>query len=910
MLSAARYRTQGFLSLGAVDLVPQLNSSLGGRYAIDGEIGRGGMATVYLARDMRHDRRVALKLLDPELGALVGVERFLAEIKVTANLQHPNLLPLFDSGEADGHLFYVMPFVEGESLRHRLNREKQLPVDEALRIATAIAGALDYAHRHGVIHRDLKPENILLHEGQPLVADFGIALAVSVAGGNRITQTGISLGTPQYMSPEQATGDRAIDGRTDIYSLGAMLYEMLVGDPPYIGSTSQAIISKVLTERPRPIRSARASVSGHVDRSVLRALEKLPADRFASAQEFADALAGRALPAPPEMTTAESATPSRRTTMVRRAVAGGALAVFGVFAAVGWMKALRHPPLPTTRFTLDIPDRQRFTLVGGVPVVLSPDGRAVLYAGTGGPASTQLYYQRLDELEAHALPGTEDAATPFFSSDGKTVGFAKVGTLYAVPVMGGTPRLVANVNTRSPSWTADGTIYSGTTRGLVRIRPGRNTTELLTEPDSAKGETAHGTPIAGPDGNTIIYWVRARPPRSDHLALLRLDTKESRDLEGDAVNALGVLDGYLIFGRQDGTLNAVRYDPRTLHSLTDAVTVLDGVAERTTGGVAASISRDGSLVYARGGATSQVVVTDDLGNTISVTPEPREYQAPRFSPDGRRLAAVVLQGGSADLWVFDLSTSILSRLTSDGSVSAAAPPSWTPDGTRVAYVNRQSKETDLWWAFADNSRPAEKVATLPQPMRAVTFAPDGRNAVLTTNASVAGNSSRTAVTELWRLPLDGDRKATPMVQSGFQERNAAVSPDGNWIAYASNATGRYQIYLRPFPGPRGGAIQISAAPTSADNPQWTRDGRLLFHVGDSLTAVTLSKGSVPAVVQQRTVFIAPASARATSSTSGTFTANSDGSRFAFIRPAGGAPQVVVVLNWVNDLRAKLAAAGR
>jgi serine/threonine-protein kinase len=219
-----------------VDLVDQLNTSLGGRYAIDREIGRGGMATVYLARDVRHDRRVALKVLNPELGAVVGVDRFIAEIKVTANLQHPNLLPLFDSGEADGRLFYVMPFVDVESLRSRLTREKQLPVEEALRIAAAIAGALDYAHRHGVIHRDLKPENILLHDGQPLVADFGIALAVSVAGGNRITQTGISLGTPQYMSPEQATGDRAIDGRTDIYSLGAMLYEMLVGDPHISGA--------------------------------------------------------------------------------------------------------------------------------------------------------------------------------------------------------------------------------------------------------------------------------------------------------------------------------------------------------------------------------------------------------------------------------------------------------------------------------------------------------------------------------------------------------------------------------------------------------------------------------------------------------------------------------------------------
>jgi serine/threonine protein kinase len=264
--------------------------SLPGRYEIDREIGRGGMATVYLARDVRHARRVALKVLNPDLGAVLGAERFLAEIRVTANLQHPNLLPLFDSGEADGHLFYVMPYVEGESLRHKLDREKQLTIPEALQIGIAVASALDYAHRHGVIHRDLKPENILLHEGQPLVADFGIALAISNAGGERVTQTGLSLGTPQYMSPEQAAGDRVVDGRSDIYSLGAVLYETLAGEPPHIGGTIQAIISKVLTEIPPNVRVRRPSVPEHVGVAIARALEKVPADRLSTGHEFAAAL--------------------------------------------------------------------------------------------------------------------------------------------------------------------------------------------------------------------------------------------------------------------------------------------------------------------------------------------------------------------------------------------------------------------------------------------------------------------------------------------------------------------------------------------------------------------------------------------------------------------------------------------
>src|SRR5687767_15303162 len=272
------------------EILSRLQGALTDRYRIEREIGAGGMATVYLAQDLRHDRRVALKLLRPELSAVIGAERFLAEIKLTANLQHPHILPLFDSGAADGFLFYVMPYVEGESLRSRLNREKQLPVADAVRIASEVASALDYAHRHGVIHRDIKPENILLHDGRALIADFGIALAASKSGGSRMTETGMSLGTPHYMSPEQAMGEREITGRSDIYALGVVTYEMLTGDPPFTGSTAQAIVARVMTEPPRPLVAQRHTIPEQVEAAVLTALEKLPADRFASAAEFAAAL--------------------------------------------------------------------------------------------------------------------------------------------------------------------------------------------------------------------------------------------------------------------------------------------------------------------------------------------------------------------------------------------------------------------------------------------------------------------------------------------------------------------------------------------------------------------------------------------------------------------------------------------
>jgi eukaryotic-like serine/threonine-protein kinase len=268
-----------------------LAAALRDRYRIERELGTGGMATVYLAEDLKHHRQVAVKVLRPELTAVLGPARFLKEIETTAKLQHPHILPLFDSGEADTFLYYVMPYVEGESLRGRLQREKQLSVPESLRIAREVLSALDYAHRHGIIHRDIKPENVLLHDGQALLADFGIALAVQAAGGSRMTETGLSLGTPGYMSPEQATGDRVLDARSDVYSVACLLYEMLAGEPPHTGPTVQSVIAAVVTKEPEAIGARRSTVPPHVGAAVHRALAKLPADRFESAAEFARALA-------------------------------------------------------------------------------------------------------------------------------------------------------------------------------------------------------------------------------------------------------------------------------------------------------------------------------------------------------------------------------------------------------------------------------------------------------------------------------------------------------------------------------------------------------------------------------------------------------------------------------------------
>jgi hypothetical protein len=350
----------------------RLQTSVADRYVIERELGAGGMATVYLARDVRHDRHVALKVLRPELAAVLGAARFLAEIKITARLDHPHIMTLIDSGEADGFLFYVLPFIRGESLRDKLNREKQLGLEEALAITKQIAGALDYAHRQGVVHRDIKPENILLHEGEAMLADFGIALAVKEAGGNRLTETGLSLGTPQYMSPEQATGDRSIDARSDVYSLAAVLYEMLAGEPPLSGPTVQAIIAKLLTERPTHLAVVRDTVPQGVDAAVAKALSKVPADRFADAAAFARALEGAATTG----VTAAAAAPASGSRRLAYALAIGGVAVLGAIGVGGgWALLHRHRgPAVVLR------DRSQLTFTGNVQIpALSQDGKQLAY---------------------------------------------------------------------------------------------------------------------------------------------------------------------------------------------------------------------------------------------------------------------------------------------------------------------------------------------------------------------------------------------------------------------------------------------------------------------------------------------------------------------------------------------------
>ena len=387
------------------DPVARLNAALEGRYVIERELGEGGMATVYLADDLKHERKVALKVLKPELAAVVGAERFLAEIKTTANLTHPHILPLFDSGEADGFLFYVMPHIEGESLGERLDRDHQLPVDVAVRIATNMAEALDYSHRQGVIHRDIKPGNVLIHDGQPVITDFGIALAVGGAGGGRLTETGLSLGTPHYMSPEQAAGGQHLGPAADIYALGCVLYEMLVGEPPFTGSTPQAILGKIIAGERVSAAAQRETVPANVDAAIAKALEKLPADRFSSAVQFSQALGD-----PSFMTSGP--TPAAMSTFRAQGlgiVAWPAVAVVAIGLALwGWMRP--QPRQPVTRMQISLPEDQRVGASGrgSHPLAISRDGTQLVYVGLRAGVRG-LFLRELDDLNPRLLDGTEGA---------------------------------------------------------------------------------------------------------------------------------------------------------------------------------------------------------------------------------------------------------------------------------------------------------------------------------------------------------------------------------------------------------------------------------------------------------------------------------------------------------------------
>jgi Tol biopolymer transport system component len=881
------------------DDVSRLTSAVADRYQIDREIGRGGMATVYLARDIRHHRNVALKVLNPELGAVLGVERFLAEIQVTANLQHPNLLPLFDSGEVNGLLYYVMPFVDGESLRARLEREKQLPVDESVRIASAIAAALDYAHRHHVIHRDLKPENILMHEGQPLIADFGIALAVSNAGGARITQTGLSLGTPQYMSPEQATGDRVVDGRTDIYSLGAMTYEMLSGDPPHVASTSQAIIAKLLTEKPASLRVRRPSVPPHVDAAVGRALEKLAADRFATAKEFSDSLNGRG----GLVTTSTSYQPiavgdgaSRRWRIREMAP----WFVAGLFAAVAMTQLVRRPKpveAPVIRTNLDVPPGVRINdVITGTTVAVSPKGDMIAYTSVSA-SSYRMYVRRVNDLAAREV--AQNAGRNLtFSPDGRWLAFTEGNLLKKVSIDGGQVATVGTTHSAVPyglSWSESGRIYVGSFSGLGSIPEDGGKAEFTSTFDSAQNRLGKRWPLVLPGGKAIAYASGSTSSSAPHLGVLKIEDGSINEFDLLAAVPLGVQGDQLVYVSPSGGLMAVPFDLKEYRPKGDPIQLDEGVLVEWTAGAKASLSASGSIVYMRGRAQFQPVKVG--AGSESATPliqEPATYASPRFSPDGGRLAITVFGATSTDIWIYHIARNTFTRLTSEG---VNVRPEWTPDGRSVVFLSTRDGKTGIWQQAADGSGSAE-ILYQPElePFEAI-VSPDHKWLLFRTAPGV--RYSR----DIFAVEYSGARTARPVVVGPETESMPRLSPDGKWLVYQSNETGRFEIYVRPFPG-SGARIQVSDA--GGSEPVWGPSGRTLHYRGmlGEITEVRVTTGEQFSIGARKVVLTGD---YLTDSSHPNYDVAPDG-QFLMLKRAGAESQTVVVHNWGRELREKTSAS--
>jgi serine/threonine-protein kinase len=885
-----------------MDALVQLRESLSDRYDIKREIGAGGMATVYLAQDLRHDRPVALKLLNPELGAVLGVERFLSEIRVTANLQHPNLLPLFDSGATDGLLYYVMPFVEGESLRARLTREKQLPVDEAVRITIAIANALDYAHSHGVIHRDLKPENILMQAGQPVIADFGIALAVSNAGGSRITQTGLSLGTPQYMSPEQATGDRVIDGRSDIYSLGAVAYEMLTGEPPHTGSTSQAIIARMLTEKPRPMRTTRAAIPEHVEFAVQHALEKLPADRFSTAHEFAEALQGRITGATTGLYPSEGRRFGAQTWKSRLRdplVLGAAAVAVAALAFAMLRKPPAAPEVPVIRFVVDAPENARVGSTFPWPGAISPDGSTIVYSSA---ATSKLVFLRTDQLEPREIPGTDDASQVLFSPDGEWVAFESKGKLRKVRLDGSTPIAVADAGSdNGADWSTRDEMILGSEndkRGLSRVRASGGQLAEFAKPDRSKGETDYLWPIATPDGKSAAFTVWTGSLGAAKLATVSIDGGSVNYLGISGIRPLAIVDRTLIYVQADGIVMAAKLNGSASKVDGDPVPVLDPVfvPAGVNGNSEVFVSHGGALLTTRGRTNSRLAWLGKNGAVDYVSSDIRAFGSPRLSPDDQNIAVTVSDQGKSAIWIYDLGNKTFTRLS---TAESAAVPVWSTDGKRLFYAGLDDQQQfAVWSQNADGSDQPLKVVTTGGPTAGIAVSPDGASLIYVVYTNNSWN--------LFSVDLADPGKARAFVPSQANELAPRFSPDGKSVVLVTDESGKNEVFVRSYPNPTM-RLQVSAG--GGTEPQWSADGRTVYYrSGDALLAARLSPAPGMRVIARDTV-----SATMGGSLPGSLTAAYDVAHNGRVLTRVSSKddyQLIVVPNWRTELEQKLARASK
>ncbi len=889
-----------------------------GPYEILSAIGVGGMGEVYKARDTRLDRIVAIKVLPDHVANRSDLrERFEREARTIASLNHPHICVLHDIGRQDGIDFLVMEYLEGETLAQRLAK-RPLPLEQVFQYAIEIADALDKAHRKGVTHRDLKPGNIMITAAGTKLLDFGLAKLKPGAAAateaatreNAPTEQGRILGTLQYMAPEQVEGGD-VDPRTDIFAFGALVYEMATGKKAFEGKTSASVMAKILESEPPPMSSLQPMMPLALDRVAKKCLRKNPDERWQSVRDVMDELKWIA-ESPAQAAGSTAAVGPTHTAWRKRLVwAAAALVACLVTGLAVWILKPVTPP-PVTRLAISLSPGQQ---LAGVPAIaLSPDGRLLAYVASpnGGVAQAQLYLRGLDSLEARPMPGTEGAFAPFFSPDGQWIGFSAGGKLKKVAVSGGAPvtlcdlPLVGLGSAATASWGADNTIVLGYTArpGLWQVSAAGGALKPLTTTDPKRIGPPHAWPEFLPNGKAVLFssspsvtdWANAQ------IAVHSLQTGEERDLIQGGTSPNYAPTGHLIYA-QAGTLMAVPFDPQRLVLTGTATPALEGVLQ--SGGTRAtqySLSRSGTLVYVPGAevptARMRMVWVDRKGVEQPIAAPAHTYVLPRLSPDGQRVAAGIEEGES-NIWSYDLRRDTLSRLTFEGNGNV--DPVWTPDGKRIVYkTNRPDRPNVLFWQPADGSGAAEaltsselsKFNNVPG-----SWSPDGQLLAFTEDTA--------ASRDIWVLRLS-DRKPQPFLQTPFRKTAPRFSPDGRWLAYASEESGRYEIYVQPYPGP-GGKWQISAE--GATEAVWNPNGRELFYRnGDKMMAVDVT--TQPSFTAGKPKMLFEGRYVRTPRTFADYDVSPDGQRFLMLKAteqAQASAQINVVLNWFEELKRRAPA---
>ena len=880
-----------------------------GTYEITSHIGSGGMGDVYQAHDTKLGRDVAIKVL-PEQFARDSerLARFQREARMLAALNHPNIAAIYGLEECGGIHYLVMELVPGQTLRERTAGERPLLVEEALAIARQMAEALEAAHEKNIIHRDLKPANVKVTPASRVkVLDFGLAKAF--AGDTATddpsnsptlsalpTQQGIIMGTAAYMSPEQARG-KAVTKSTDIWAFGCVLYELLTGKHAFRGEDVTEILAAVVMKDPDWTRLPE-NTPPTMQTLLRHCLRKDRRQRLQDATDvriqIEDALLAPSADA--ANTAAAKAMRAFRRRWLAFALSFGVLAAAVASLAVWYLKpALPTPPPSVSRFTITLPEGDQLAGLDRPSLALSPDGSRLAYIATRGGAQ-QIYLRAMDGLESKPIPGTEGAAQPSFSPDGQWLIFFTNEDLKKVSVNGGPALVLSDARApRGAAWGSAGAIvFAPANAGVLQqVSDAGGDSQPLTHFEP--GDAFHRWPEFLPGGKAVLF--TAGTLADQQAAVHSIDTGERRNLVQEASMVRYAPSGHLIYTQpRAATLMAVPFDPQRLQVTGAAVPVVQDVLQSPAAGVAQySISANGSLAYIPGGlqeTQSSLVWVTRNGTEEPLAAPPRAYRTPRLSPDGTRVAV-----SDGQVWLYDLSRQTLTRFTFEGWNEH---PVWTPDGKRIAFLSSREGPNNIYWQLADGSGGLERLTTSDPSHFPRSWSPDGQLLAFHENAPTTG-------LDLWVLSLsDPARAAQPFLRTQFNEGAPVFSPDGRWLAYVSNETGRYEVYVQPFPGP-GGKSQISTE--GGSEPVWNRNGRELFYRnGDAMMVVDIA--SQPAFVagNPRVLFEKQYVAGNTNSV---YDVSPDGQRFLMVKEtpqAGSATQINVVLNWFEDLK-RLAPAG-